>query len=669
MSVYPTQERVVDPFSSYHSNVVNRFTRLISRGVDCLHSTHAMDVSIDSTSPLDTVVVSTGQCFKDDVLISITADHEVDFSNLTNYISAGAGFDEAGTYYIVLEYTFTKSKPAPQASIKIIKPSQRTTYIIDPKYLFLKAVIVIWNADHFEISSLDDKEPAAPNPTYSRRKFSQLFIGIEFTLPSFSQDDDEGRMIYVLDEDEVYYGASGHWEPMNAVRASKDTTSVGTAGKLGYLKADGTVDAAISTSPMYFADCVVTQIGADDGDGMVRLYGPVTNVQVQSGITITAGQSVYLSATESGQVTNLIPDPYHQYVGVCTGAGSVANTINLWFMPNAREEGGASSPNWFDQYLNLLLNSVYTRMTVDTFVNTDRIDPTTTAELNLSYKRIDGVAAEFLLTTDLVEDDYDLDGTSGVIVSCQLSADDDGDIDYYVSNYGGADGWEGPIDLNVVHDFAQVTIPLASASGFEINEVVTESISGKTAIVNGISGVNLLLRNVIMSTLFTVGRTLTGSESLASSVIQAPGQENRTSDDYIDIRIKAIFNGTGYINDYALLYDEDETILDTTPENEYNIETLYHDVYTSPSIDDDGLANLGVPLQTRIEGYLHTEDGTANTVWEVVHSLDISDRIACVVCTDLSYNLITPTSIVFDSVDSLTITFASGKTGYAKVRG
>ena len=393
----------------------------------------------------------------------------------------------------------------------------------------------------------------------------------------------------------------------------------------------------------------------------------------ETGITIAVGDSVYLSGSHSGTVTNLIPGPYSQYIGVCTALGSVADTVDIWFMPNAREEN-SYSPNWFDQYQSLLLNSVYKRMTVDTFVNLDRVDPSYTALINLTYKRIDGEAAEFLLTTDLVEAGYNPDGTATVIVSCQVSADDSGDIDWYVSNNGGLDGWEGPIDLNVVHDFATVLLSLSSTAFFEVGEIVTETETGKTGIINGVNNGDLLLRNVIMASEFTIGNTITsplgGNGTIEDA--EAPhgvNQITRTTDDYQDIRIRAVFGGTGYINDYALLYDEDETILDTTPENEYNIETLFHDVYTNPSIDDDGDPNLTVPLQTKIDGYLHTEDGTANTIWEVTHNLEILDKIACVVCTDLSYNLVTPSTIYFDTTNTLTITHVGPQTGYAKVRG
>ena len=64
-NIYPSQVRSVDPYASYHSNVVNRLTRMISRGENVLHAPNAMEVMADSTSPIDTVIVTKGEAFKE----------------------------------------------------------------------------------------------------------------------------------------------------------------------------------------------------------------------------------------------------------------------------------------------------------------------------------------------------------------------------------------------------------------------------------------------------------------------------------------------------------------------------------------------------------------------------------------------------------------------------
>ena len=59
---------------------------------------------MDSTS----VLITTGQAFKDDILLEITADKNIDFTDADYYLTA-TPFNEAGTYYVVLEYIYAKS--------------------------------------------------------------------------------------------------------------------------------------------------------------------------------------------------------------------------------------------------------------------------------------------------------------------------------------------------------------------------------------------------------------------------------------------------------------------------------------------------------------------------------------------------------------------------------
>ena len=119
----PIQTRSVDPYASYNSNVVNALTRIISNGQNVILS--SFPIRVEKLTPT-TARVYEGKCIKDDVLIEIE-QIDIDFADVDYYASAGgSAFLEDGMYYIVLDYTYAKSKPAPVASIKIIKPSQRT---------------------------------------------------------------------------------------------------------------------------------------------------------------------------------------------------------------------------------------------------------------------------------------------------------------------------------------------------------------------------------------------------------------------------------------------------------------------------------------------------------------------------------------------------------------
>ncbi len=64
--------------------------------------------------------------------------------------------------------------------------------------------------------------------------------------------------------------------------------------------------------------------------------------------------------------------------------------------------------------------------------------------------------------------------------------------------------------------------------------------------------------------------------------------------------------------------------------------------------------------------YNHTQ-ASANTTWTIIHNLN--ERLVDVVVSDSSYNQIFPDTIVFTSVNQVTLTFFESVSGYAKVKG
>jgi hypothetical protein len=207
-NLYPSQSRAIDPFSSYNSNSVNVLTRMVSLGQNCIIGASSMDVVWDSTSTT-IVTVCSGICFKDDVIINITDNFKVDMSVDDFYVTqAGAGMNEAGYFYIVLDYTYSKSLPAPQAAIRIIKPSQVLSTFNTSKYLFLKAVNIQLVSSIMEIVGVYDIDP-----TFGfSRNYSMYYAGGVNTLPTpYVESRDEGRIIYARDTKAVYYGQNGTW--------------------------------------------------------------------------------------------------------------------------------------------------------------------------------------------------------------------------------------------------------------------------------------------------------------------------------------------------------------------------------------------------------------------------------------------------------------------------
>lgn len=322
MSQYPTQTRAVDPFASYNSDIVNRLTRMVTNGEDLLFSPGGMDVIADSTSPNDFIIVTPGSCFKDDVWIEITAEHQADFNNALHYFG-GSIIKEPGYYYIVLEYEFVKSRPSPQAAIKIIPPSLVATGY-GANHIFLKAVAA--TTGPWAIGTLYDYDPG---DTSIYRENTSLWASVEHTLPVFLQSRDQGRIIHVRDVDKYYFGAENEWERLDDMRTRIDLNST-TSNLYDLIYLNGAIwNPAIATSELTFAQAVTTEIGANPKG----VWGGIITVNVESGMVgnVSTGEILYLSTSDAGTVTNV---KSNQQVGVAL-TNEVTNTVSILFFPPA----------------------------------------------------------------------------------------------------------------------------------------------------------------------------------------------------------------------------------------------------------------------------------------------------------------------------------------------
>lgn len=310
----PSQVRTVDPFASYNSDTVNKLTRMLSFGNDGFATARSCDITLDATSATQ-VNMSVGVAYKDDMWIEITAAHVVDFTDSDQYYDFGTGFDENGYYYVVMSYIYAKQRPAPEAEILIIKPSQRYLYSPGGEWLFLKAVHVSWNGSSFVIDGVSSYDPDTPA---NKRLFITPYVGSEITLPTFIPQEDTSRIIYVEDEDDYHFGLSNKWsDPLSEVGGGSiivANTSGFALGDLVYINSASSLSTAIVTTAKTTADGVVSKVGID---GRVQTTGKVTDVKIQSGRTISVGDLLYLSQTEAGRVTDIRTSPFHQFVGRC----------------------------------------------------------------------------------------------------------------------------------------------------------------------------------------------------------------------------------------------------------------------------------------------------------------------------------------------------------------
>lgn len=608
--IYPTQTRQIDPYSSYNSNVVNALTRMISRGANCLHGVHAIDVEIDPGTPLTQTIVKTGQCFKDDVLISIDSDFTVDLTDADFYVS-GPPWNEAGYYLITLAYTYAKSIPAPRASIKIFKPSQHAS--LTSGYLFLKCLEVSFNGSTFQLDAVHDW---VPDNTSIKREYAQFYVGKEDTVPEFVHERDEGRVIYVEDKDEIYFGMSTRWETLTSIRDNMDTTG-GTAGQLAYVSSSGAVLPAIATGYATFADCGIVQVGTlESGDGKVRLFGRLENVPIETSRQgyVSVGDKMFLSDTEAGSVTNLMPEPYTQGVGVCIDSTS-STTCTIWFMPGSLGGGGDSDLALYDRYQDLFLASIFKYLFVDAFINDDYVDTVnTTATLDAVNYQIVGQSGEYYFSTNVTDPNCD----STCVIACQLSASvtNEENVILFASNNGFGD-WEN-VNLDELHVFSTVKLSQTGQTGwFTPGNWVTGAGSGKRGVVCGHNINHVLLSNETGTNSWINGEVLTEDDTGYTTFVNGdPVIRNNCT----EMMICAYFTGDASIQDLGLLYDQDIEVDETEAYNSRNIETLYGDIYKTAYINNDGLRVYPF-LDSTAFPELHIIERT-DTLSEAIVSLD-----------------------------------------------
>jgi hypothetical protein len=330
----PSQNRAIDPFSSYNSDIVNQLSRNITRNDNGLLAVSDLNVYIDSTSPLDHVVVKPGFAVISDVLIQVNADHRVNFRDSTHYVTPSGGiFDEIGYYYVVLEYNYAKSRPAPTAKLKILRPSESGHSSLGDSLLFLKAVNVVSGVGANEIDSVADIDPGN---TTNRRRTVNLDISADYERPTFDAESHVAKVFYEISTNKYWFGFDDRWEEISAgvsVSINTDSTAL-LAGMLAYVDSNGEAQPAIAGGVDTRAEMVVLEVGtAASGNGRARLAGVIDDVLVETGQTVGQGDVVYLSVSVAGTITSSRPSGSYQVVGKAMTAGSDAVPVKVLFFP------------------------------------------------------------------------------------------------------------------------------------------------------------------------------------------------------------------------------------------------------------------------------------------------------------------------------------------------
>ena len=63
------------------------------------------------------------------------------------------------------------------------------------------------------------------------------------------------------------------------------------------------------------------------------MAGRADDVPVETGVSVAIGDTLYLSTTEAGSVTSVVPAAFRQTVGTAISAATGPNTISMWFFP------------------------------------------------------------------------------------------------------------------------------------------------------------------------------------------------------------------------------------------------------------------------------------------------------------------------------------------------
>jgi len=156
----PAQERSVDPYSNRRfSSVFNRISRVASGGSDVILFPN-QSFSLTKLNWKE-VQVDSGICIKDDVLIHITETFYIDFSDNDYYIDASGAMTDADYYYIVLQYLYARSLPAPKAWIRVIREISSLYTGHEHQYIFLGSALTVWNGgeSRYEISTVHHDTP------------------------------------------------------------------------------------------------------------------------------------------------------------------------------------------------------------------------------------------------------------------------------------------------------------------------------------------------------------------------------------------------------------------------------------------------------------------------------------------------------------------------------
>jgi len=199
----PAQHRAVDPYSSYESNNVNQLTRILTNGINVVSK--GMEVTISDTTHLN---ISLGTSVKDDVMVNVTENVEIDFEDGSWFVEGvPMQLTDTGYLYVVLDYTYIKSQAPNTVSYKILKD----TSSLPAQYMFIKAVKLNTSGATPTIESVWDWDPSTPSIVIQR---TTIQFTITETLPPWTASQ-RGLMYLVNGGEQIALGYVTGWVYFN----------------------------------------------------------------------------------------------------------------------------------------------------------------------------------------------------------------------------------------------------------------------------------------------------------------------------------------------------------------------------------------------------------------------------------------------------------------------
>jgi hypothetical protein len=302
-----------------------------------LLTTNSLQVVVTQASGPPIVQVQPGYIVKDDVLINIKNPHNVDFSIEENWATTPPDpfLFAGGNVYVVLEYTYQKQRPAPVAKILLLRPDERN---LVSGYLLLKVIEL--SATPSSVLETYDSDPEVGFQT-NTRKYLKYYAGGAVDLGAHTPDD-IGRIVFEGRRNKFFFGHEADWQELTSggVAVDIETPPGVFPGQLCYINNNSEATPAISsdtTSTIAFetgADlCILALSDPMTGPGRGIITGFAQGVPVESGIELSPGDILYLSAVQAGTITNVRPANFFQVIGRALDAANEFNPANIIFSP------------------------------------------------------------------------------------------------------------------------------------------------------------------------------------------------------------------------------------------------------------------------------------------------------------------------------------------------